>query len=442
MRRWRPPMPPLQPRTRIRMASRYFVSNVVTPSHSGAGGRRPHHHDALGIHPVQFVGRRHALQIEQRELRLVPILRPVVLERLLPKSQFLASFAAELTLETKRLVDRHGPVLALHPDQIEFAEHDVRHRLARLLADEDADAVLLGDAFQPRTEVHRVAHHRVGPAQLRAHVADAHRPGVDSDADPDFRPAPRPEERIQPHAVPPASPARPARALRACCAIGDRRAPERHDRVADVLVERAVTLADDQAHRREVLVDVLRAVPSAPASPRSLVNPRMSENSTVSVSLRPSMRVLPRVLRHPVHQFRRHVLAEQFGELALRPRLDEIAVRHVQREHGRDHKQAACQRQDETGISPRQEIDRRIGGERTHRHQRRLERRQRGHQQREQHAADEQQEHLGAEHVRRPLLERTVEHAGDQVGMHLDARIDARPPAWRAGPPARAPRCR
>ena len=50
----------------------------------------------------------------------------------------------------ERLIDRDRPVLALHPDAVDFAKNHVLHQLARRLAGEDAHRVALGAALQAR----------------------------------------------------------------------------------------------------------------------------------------------------------------------------------------------------------------------------------------------------------------------------------------------------
>src|SRR6185436_6948838 len=90
-------------------------------------------------------------------------------------------------------------------------------------------------------------------------VADAHRPGVEADADVELRPAAGAELLAQLDALALHLDGGDD-ALARVVGVGHRSAPERHYGVADVLVERAAVVADDAAHRREVLVDVLLEV--------------------------------------------------------------------------------------------------------------------------------------------------------------------------------------
>ena len=86
-------------------------------------------------------------------------------------------------VEAERLEDGHRRCAPAHAHPVDLAAHELRHRAPRVLADQDAHAVELGELLEARREVHGVAHHRVRLAELRSHVADVHRAGVDADAD-------------------------------------------------------------------------------------------------------------------------------------------------------------------------------------------------------------------------------------------------------------------
>ena len=60
---------------------------------------------------------------------------------------------------------------------------------ARRVADDNPSAVLLVQRFEPRSEVHGVADHRVAHDLVRPDVAGDHRSGVDADPDVERRPA-------------------------------------------------------------------------------------------------------------------------------------------------------------------------------------------------------------------------------------------------------------
>ena len=85
-------------------------------------------------------------------------------------------------------VDRLG--LALHLDGAEVLEVEVvAGEAARHLGDDDRPR--LGGGLHPRRHVHRVAERRVLVAQVRADVADHHRPAVDAGTDPEVDPVRR-----------------------------------------------------------------------------------------------------------------------------------------------------------------------------------------------------------------------------------------------------------
>src|SRR3989449_7192754 len=257
VRKCRPPIPPEQPRTLSRTLFSLFL---VERRHAVPVGRRrlaALFRYFFRIHLVELAGGIHALQIEQAYLDLIPLLRAVMPQRLVPQPQLVVRVLVHFGLEPDRLVNGHRFVLALHLDAVDLAEYDVPDGVARGFADQDADAVALGAALEARGDVDRIAHRRVRAPHLRPHVPDPHGAGIHADADLERRPAARGELGVQPlalalhldggeHAV--------ARVLH----IVNRRAPERHDLVADVLVERAAVLAaDDGAHVRKVFVDVL-----------------------------------------------------------------------------------------------------------------------------------------------------------------------------------------
>src|SRR5678815_2219781 len=258
VRRWRPPIPPEQHRTRKRMARASLL--LVESRHAVPSGRRRvaalFGHDR-GVHAVQAAGGIHAGEAPESGLGIIPLPSAVCAQGGIPQFELAAHAFADVGLEAEGLVDRDGLVLPHDLDTVDLAEYHVRHALARRLAREDADRVALGAAFDPGGDVYRIAHRGVGAAHPRAHVADAHRAGIDPDADLQCRPAARGELGVQNLAVLLHVERREHRVSRVLRVL-DRRPPERHDRVADVLVERAaVTAADDRAHVGEVLVDVL-----------------------------------------------------------------------------------------------------------------------------------------------------------------------------------------
>src|SRR5207253_9992168 len=95
---------------------------------------------------VELAGGIHALQIEQAYLDLIPLLRAVMAQRLVPQLELVVRVLVHFGLEPDRLVNGHRLVLARHLDAVDLAEHHVRDGVARGFADQDADAVAFGAA--------------------------------------------------------------------------------------------------------------------------------------------------------------------------------------------------------------------------------------------------------------------------------------------------------
>src|SRR2546422_7350641 len=144
VRKRRPPIPPEQPRTRSRTLFSLFL---VERRHAVPVGRRrlaaPFGYFSR-IDLVELAGGIHALQIEQAYLDLIPLLRAVMAQRLVPQPQLVVRVLVHFGIEPDRLVNGHRFVLALHLDAVDLAEHDVPDGVARGFADQDADAVAFG----------------------------------------------------------------------------------------------------------------------------------------------------------------------------------------------------------------------------------------------------------------------------------------------------------
>ena len=128
------------------------------------------------------------------------------------------------------------------------------HAALRLLADEDRHPVELAGPFEPRGQVHRVAHGRVVEAPLRAHVADDGGTGVDADPHADFMPVLVPEILAALGQPLLASQGRPA-GPKGVVGLVDRGVPEGDDGVALVLVQGAAEVQDDVRHFRKIGVE-------------------------------------------------------------------------------------------------------------------------------------------------------------------------------------------
>src|ERR1051326_8937157 len=131
--------------------------------------------------------------------------------------------------------------------------------------------------------------------------------------------------------------------------------------------------------------------------------------------------VLRRIALHLRHHLGRHVFAEAPGDEALGARLHEVAVGHVDGIERGDHEQRARERQDEIAHLPRGDVEgddrRRADGDRNARPQGG----EHGNQEGKRNATGEEHHDLGALRVPRPALELLIEHAGDHVGVQLDA---------------------
>src|SRR6202035_6062452 len=85
--------------------------------------------------------------------------------------------------------------LAFDRDEIDLDQFWIAETRGRLLADHQIDAINLAQAFQPGSEIHRIAEQRVIEMLLRAVIAHAAFAGIDADAHADrpeaFPPRPR-----------------------------------------------------------------------------------------------------------------------------------------------------------------------------------------------------------------------------------------------------------
>src|SRR5690242_17401212 len=104
VRKSRPPMPPLQPRTLTFTGASSFGVELPRTVPIGPGRVLAVMRDALLVDLVELV-RIQARQVEQREFGLLPVLRPVGLQRLLPELVLLQLLLGDLALRAQRLVD-------------------------------------------------------------------------------------------------------------------------------------------------------------------------------------------------------------------------------------------------------------------------------------------------------------------------------------------------
>ena len=120
---------------------------------------------------------------------------------------------------------------------------------AGFLADHDVRAVLLVGGFEPAGDVHGVADDRVVEANLGTDIADQHVAGVDADAHLDG--AAVVVDKLGGAQGALARQRRPAGGQRVV-RIVERRAPERHDGIADELVDGAAVRVDLPRHHVEI----------------------------------------------------------------------------------------------------------------------------------------------------------------------------------------------
>src|SRR6266404_1161090 len=80
-------------------------------------------------------------------------------------------------------VDAHRLPLAPDRHQVELDQPRHVEPRRRLFADDQIDAIELGQPFEPRGQVHRIAEQRIIEALLRSEIADAALAGIDADAD-------------------------------------------------------------------------------------------------------------------------------------------------------------------------------------------------------------------------------------------------------------------
>ena len=133
--------------------------------------------------------------------------------------------------------------------------------------------------------------------------------------------------------------------------IGQRRPPERHDTVAHVFINCAAMAVDHARKRRQKFVHQQRQILGfQPFRDRGKAAHIGEENGHFAAFA--FHRDLLRILAHLVHDFARHILAEQAGDLAFGAFRREVAIGHVQREQRKDHDQSARQGQGHVAVLP------------------------------------------------------------------------------------------
>ena len=147
-------------------------------------------------------------------------------------------------------------LFSLHPNAIDLLIQVLRRRRSRGLPYQHAHAIILGQPFQARTQVHSITQHGIRLSEAGSHVADAHLPRVDTHPDAHLGQALLLERLIERAKRLEHGQARLDRPG-SMALIRHRRAPECHHGVPDVLVDGPLPLMDDLRHRRQVLVQHL-----------------------------------------------------------------------------------------------------------------------------------------------------------------------------------------
>src|SRR5216683_6306567 len=114
-------------------------------------------------------------------------------------------------------------------------------KAARFLADDDFGAIFLVGAFKSARNIYGIADDSVIEPEFRSDIADQHVAGIDADAHPE-RPAAVIFQSRRPQGAL-AGECRPA-GVDSVIGVSRGRAPERHHRIADELIDRAAMAAD------------------------------------------------------------------------------------------------------------------------------------------------------------------------------------------------------
>src|ERR1035437_8507832 len=191
----------------------------------------------------------------------IEIALPVAREHLADSMMYpLKAFAASNVRATKNCINGFGLGFPFHRYKINLKHSKfLAYRLRRFRTDDDRHAVIFRLPFQARCQIDRIAEHRIVETQIGAHIADDASPRVEPDADLDREEALAgffglllalliqrldAAEHFQ----------RGFARIDLVRRVVQRRVPERHDRVADIFVDRTVVFDDGVGHRCEEIV--------------------------------------------------------------------------------------------------------------------------------------------------------------------------------------------
>ena len=140
----------------------------------------------------------------------------------------------------EQLVDGKPLRAAIDGDPIEPPDQNgVARGCARVLADQDFGSVAFVDRFEAARDIDGIADHRVAQPLIGADIADQHSPGIDADAHAQRHPSVA--ARLGAALTQAASEfERRGTSIDRMPIVRRRRAPERHHRIADELVDGSV----------------------------------------------------------------------------------------------------------------------------------------------------------------------------------------------------------
>ena len=193
-------------------------------------------------------------------------------------------------------------------------------------------AVVFVQPFQPGGQIHGIAERRIPITQRRTHVAHAGHAGVQADADIEMRLSFR-----RPLFLQLADAVHHLQcgfaSLRRVPRFFEGRAPESHDRVADIFIERAVVIENQAGHVREVLVQKKRQFLGVEFFRNRREAPNIAEHHG-------DFRFLwldqPPIHEQSADHFRAEVLAERRAHAALFLFFNERPIKRNQQNVGRE----------------------------------------------------------------------------------------------------------
>src|SRR5712692_7137033 len=160
------------------MMDRLFLLHCLDEDAVPARRRRRRELGAAISHDPRRRSRRTALMAKFGEASPEPLgsgkIAGAVAFQRLPVSPGVGAFdRTGGTLLVDEFVNGKCVILALYPDPVELAEHEaIGDRRRRAGTDDDAAAVILGDAFEPGSDIHGLADCRIVVAPRCADIAD------------------------------------------------------------------------------------------------------------------------------------------------------------------------------------------------------------------------------------------------------------------------------